>query len=223
MNILSLRTIKSKLGIKRREILFPFESYQKEKNCIFIHIPKNAGTSVLSSLGKQGAGGRYHLPWYVYFNANPEFFTNAFKFAFIRNPWDRAVSAFEYLRAGGNKKGDLQLQKQFAQFNDFDDFVINGLSNGAYRNHLLFIPQSEFVVNGEGDLVVDFLGRFESLDSDFEKVAEALQLPRLLSKRNQNQINKKQYQRYYKSIQTIEIIEHIYKQDIHLFRYEFEQ
>ena len=77
---------------------------------IFIHIPKVAGTSILSMLGKKYTG-RDHLPWYVYYTANPVYFQNAFKFSFVRNPWDRTFSAYRYLLAGGNQRGDKEVSE----------------------------------------------------------------------------------------------------------------
>ena len=57
--------------------------------CIFIHIPKVAGTSILRALGAPERP-RVHLAWYVYYHANKNRFEKYFKFAFVRNPWGRA-------------------------------------------------------------------------------------------------------------------------------------
>src|SRR5690554_1833650 len=202
---------------KSRE--FPYSKYNRKNNCIFIHIPKVAGTSVLASVAGEKAT-RNHLPWYVYYTANPYFYNNSFKFSFVRNPWDRAVSAYRYLESGGNKTSDLDASKMLSKYNDFDDFVINGLGEGLFRNHLLFLPQSEFVVNGEQELAVDFVGRFENIDQDFTIVLERLGIGSSLAKTNVSD-RSRDYRSYYKKEKTVDIILNIYKQDVSFFSYEF--
>lgn len=163
---------------------------------------------------------RNHLPWYVYYTANPPFYNKAFKFSFVRNPWDRAVSAYRYLESGGNQTSDLEVAKLVSKYRDFDDFVVDGLGEGLFRSHLLFIPQSEFVINGEQKLAVDFLGRFENIDQDFEKVLCQLDIRARLEKTNASTRNI-DYREYYKKEKTVDIISSIYKQDVSFFSYEF--
>ena len=60
-----------------------FSHFADEHQCIFIHIPKAAGTSVTLTLF--GKGSR-HVPWFEYYQANPRKFRKYFKFAFVRIP-----------------------------------------------------------------------------------------------------------------------------------------
>ncbi|WP_111495784.1 sulfotransferase family 2 domain-containing protein [Marinobacter bohaiensis] len=215
----AIKRFYGKLTQAKHSFEFPYSPYNKRHNCIFIHIPKVAGTSITEALGDRRAK-RNHLPWYVYYTANRNFFENSYKFAFVRNPWDRAVSAYNYLVAGGNKVGDLNVSEQISNFESFDDFIINGIGEGSYRNHLLFIPQSEFVVNGEQELVVDFLGRFESLENDFRNVLGSLGLRRELSNVNSSK-RASDYKEYYKDERSIEVVREVYAQDVKMFSYEF--
>lgn len=171
-------------------------------------------------LGKTN-GPRDHLPWYVYYTANPHKFRKAYKFSFVRNPWDRALSAYLYLKTGGNQNSDLATAKLIRQYPSFESFVITGLGEGCFRNHLLFIPQSEFIVNAEGDIVVDFLGHFESLHKDIEPIRDTLQLKNELPSINKSMNERGCYRDYYKSSKSIDIIESVYRQDIKLFEYEY--
>ncbi len=208
------------VNLKRRELSFPYRSYHRRNNCIFIHIPKSGGTSILLALGKQ-AGPRDHLPWYVYYTANPVYFGQAYKFAFVRNPWSRVFSAYSYLKAGGNQSGDLIAAKMINQYQDLDDFVINGLGRGFFRSHLLFLPQAEFVVDGAGEVIVDFLGRFEKLEEDFSVVANELSLSKSLQKANRGTLEHEPYRGFYRKTDSVDVIANIYKQDILLFDYEY--
>jgi hypothetical protein len=92
-------------------------------------------------------------------------FDRYYKFAFVRNPWDRLVSEYEYRK--------LQPQTTFRafvenSFRDRDDY------SDASRH---ITPQIEFLTGERGDLLVEFVGRFETLNSDFEHVARKLGLP----------------------------------------------
>lgn len=207
-------------SLKKREFSFPYHGYHRRNNCVFIHVPKSAGTSVLQALGKKN-GGRDHLPWYVYYTANPSYFAKAFKFSFVRNPWSKALSAYSYLKYGGNQKGDLEASKIINQYGDFDDFIINGLGRGHFRNHLLFLPQSEFVVNGAGNVVVDFLGRFENLEKDFLTVAKKLHLKHKIPITNQGVICHQGYRAAYQKSEAVEVVGNIYSQDVRIFGYDF--
>ena len=209
-----------KFKLVKGNYFFPFEAYQKRLKCIFIHIPKTAGTSILKALGKNN-GGRNHLSWYVYYTARQNYFERFFKFAFVRNPWDRAYSSYKYLRNGGNKQGDIELSNLLSQFDSFDDFVIRGLEKGHFRSHLLFLPQSNFIAGPNGKLMIDFVGRFENIEADFNIIAKKLGLKPILPKENVTISKTKCYKHAYNNSKSINIINEIYKEDIINFDYIF--
>ena len=199
---------------------FPYQGCQLKHSCIFIHIPKTAGTSILRALGNN-AGRREHFPWYIYIAANPEYFVYAYKLAFVRNPWSRTLSAYNYLAKGGNSKGDKKTASILTEFKDFNDFLVNGLHEGVLRNHLLFLPQSEFILDGQGQIVLDFLGRFENLKNDFKQIAEVLRIPGQLPLENRGMQCPMPYQDAYRNPDSVVVVSEIYKQDIKAFGYQF--
>lgn len=73
----------------------PYNEVEKEKEIIFIHVPKCAGRSVRKAVGLPRDGHDRAL-WYKFHD--PEKFRRYFKFTVVRNPWDRLVSAYFYLR-----------------------------------------------------------------------------------------------------------------------------
>lgn len=210
-----MKKILAELAFLRSESQFPYRRYMKKNKCIFIHIPKSAGTSILSILGQSERKPRDHLPWYIYKKANRLKFDRYFKFAFVRNPIDRAYSAYSYLEKGGNLKADMFYIKEFEKFRGFDDFVVNGLGKGMYRNTPLFIPQSQYVVGNDQKLAVDYLGKFETIDEDFKYVADRLRLNNILPKVNSSQ-QKKEMEL---SREGVEVLENIYLQDFIRFGY----
>lgn len=214
------RYIYRRIRSNAKELTFPYSWTEKRNKFIFIHVPKVAGTSISWELiGKEG--GRKHLPWHVYKTANPVFFDIAFKFAFVRNPWDRALSAYRYLCRGGNGSSDLSLSRKVSQYESFSDFVVEGLGQGVYRNHLLFLPQSEFVVDEEGGVAVDFLGRYENLDSDVRDLFSKLGSKKSgIGKKNHGMM-KEDYRAFYEKSEAINIVGELYKQDVNVFGYSF--
>lgn len=202
---------------------FPYDRGLNKHKALFIHIPKTAGTSVLRALGVKRKG-RNHMPWYVYRNANPRRFNSYFKFCFVRNPWDRAYSAYRYLINGGNGTHDLELADSVRAFGSFDKFVMDGLAQGMFRSLPLFLPQSNFVLGHNDHLKVDFVGRFENFENDIRQVTGRLHLKSTVPHLNRSMHNNKHsYQEAYHSAEAIEAIEAIYIQDINTFDYAFDK
>ena len=140
--------------------------------CIFIHIPKTAGSSVAESLF--GVASR-HVPYTEFLRANPTKFRRYFKFAFVRNPWDRLVSTYFFLQGGGMNELDRDWsQNHLSEFDSFDKFVQRGLQRPDILSWVHFRPQVDFITSRDGKLMVDFVGRFERLADDFALVARRL-------------------------------------------------
>lgn len=66
-----------------------------EKKLIFVHIPKNAGTSLEKQLNMRATG---HKSWQIYKSSYPQEWNSYMSFAIIRNPIDRLVSNYEYAK-----------------------------------------------------------------------------------------------------------------------------
>lgn len=170
-----LHRVLRKAAHLRYQRAFPFTPACNRHRVIFIHVPKAAGTSVRVALGEPETGRR-HLPWWVYKEANPRKFRAYFKFAFVRDPLDRVLSGYNYLRAGGNGVEDRAIAEFLEPYDTFESFVEACLVKGSMIHHPVFRPQSWFLSDWRGNLQVDFLGRFESLDQDFASVASRLGL-----------------------------------------------
>jgi len=76
-----------------------------EYRCIYYHIPKTAGLSVCQGLfGHHGPGHIDARTYRLIFGR--AHFEKYFRFTFVRNPWDRLVSAYHFLQAGGLDRED---------------------------------------------------------------------------------------------------------------------
>jgi hypothetical protein len=142
---------------------------------IFIHVPKCAGVSISEALYGNLGGGHTTIYEYLYI-FSPAEIEQFFKFTFVRNPWDRLLSAYTFLQKGGWGKSDAELfNKELAKFVSFDDFVKNWVNpENVLKHHHVFRPQHCYVVDSKNKVTVDFLGRFENIDNDFTTICDVL-------------------------------------------------
>jgi chondroitin 4-sulfotransferase 11 len=194
-----------------------YGGYPNRSRCIFIHIPKTAGSSVVETLF--GENSR-HIPYFEYERANPRKFQRFFKFAFVRNPWDRVVSTYTFLRRGGMNELDRNWSAQnLSQYPDFASFVRGWLNEENVWSWVHFVPQAHFILNEQGTVMVDYVGRFERIDEDFAYVAHRLGRDMRLGKTNQS--GHRHFSSYYDE-DTREIVRRVYARDIEAFNYRFE-
>ena len=142
--------------------------------------------------------------------------TNYFKFCFIRNPWDRFVSCYHYFKKyGRDGKGDVKMGAIVNRYDSFKDFTL-GLDD---------IPESMMIYNHFDsqykwfDNRLDFIGRFEHIQEDFDVVCERVGIPQVkLPHRNKSKHT--HYTDYYDD-ETREIVAKRYSIDIEAFNYKF--
>lgn len=138
-----------------------------------------------------------------------DYFARVFSFTVVRNPYDRVLSAFVYLQ----RTGKIDQSITFPQFCT-DILSVQGTSIDPH-----FEPQSDGLFC-EGKLIPKFVGRFESIQSDWHKIAEAIDGPKSLPHINAT-IRRKHYEAYYDHAAR-EVVEEIYADDIENFDYQFE-
>jgi len=191
-----------------------------EYNMIFIHIPKAAGTAINKGLfGRQAGLGHVSCQKYLQIYGGARF-DSMFKFTFTRHPYDRFVSAYEYLRKGGNNSHDLLFcDEVINKFEGFEDFVINGFAKDPkIRNHIHFRRQTDFLLIG-GKIAVDFLGRHENIQSDYQYLASMIHEASELESTNASQRNKS-FESYFQNPQVKKTIYDFYEPDFRILRYE---
>lgn len=208
-------------ALKRHFVPDPLpESFARTKS-VFIHVPKAAGLSITTALYGHEVG---HRPLVEIESGHPEAFAQFFKFGFVRNPWDRLVSAYKFLCHGGMLR--YPEDRRFGRFlrarcPDFDHFVLDWLDDHTSHLYVHFVPQAEFLRQQDGQLGVDFLGHFESIEQDFSHVAARInpgaQLRRL------NASGQRDYRALYTTPEMVDRVADVYRSDIDLFGYAFEQ
>lgn len=197
--------------------LKPFD----ETRSIFVHIPKCAGVSVCKALYGNLAGGHTTLDDYLTI-FEPRCIERYFKFSVVRNPWDRLVSAYHFLRNGGFSEANSRwFDDELGVYKDFDDFVRNWVTPENIWKYHHFIPQYHYILDKHRKIQVDFLACFENLRDDFATISSHFsEGPRpLLPKANTAQ--RSGYLGYYTE-ETAAIVARAYATDIDLLGYNFD-
>ena len=198
---------------------FPYRKYMYKNKCVFIHIPKTAGTSIREALGAP-LTPRDHYDYRMYLQSDSGKFNSYFKFAFVRDPWARLYSTYNYLSRGGNQSGDLDFYKKNEQyFKDFKSFVKVFLTPSNISKIVLLRTQASFILDKDDSLMVDFVGKVENIQDDFEFIAKKLQLNPQLGKLNESV--KTDYRKQYDT-ELVELVEKVYYDDVKNFDYKFE-
>ncbi|MFT6927968.1 MAG: hypothetical protein ACJAZP_003615 [Psychromonas sp.] len=199
---------------------FPYRKYTKKYKCIFIHIPKTAGSSILTCLMGDKIN-RDHGTYYDFKRIDPDRFNRYFKFCFVRNPYDRAVSAYEYLKNGGNNSSDLYYKKLIEdKYPSFKKFILEYLDGNKIHENLLFSPQYLFIYDDRNECQVDYIGRFENINENFKFICKKIGVSARLPSKNRVQRNT--YETYYSDHQVKEKVYNLYSKDFDLFQYSKE-
>lgn len=108
-----------------------------------------------------------------------------FKFAFVRNPFDRFVSTCFFLRR--NRPGMEQQATAFMK---------QAIRTPRFRQRILVQPQSVLLTDSTGRVALDYVGRFEALQQSCNEAFERIGLPGPDLKRR-NASKHEEYSTYY--------------------------
>jgi hypothetical protein len=185
----------------------------------FVHIPKNAGNSVLKWFHNHRAELDNQVYFYEYHQSLTQmacYLPIMLTFAIVRNPYARVVSGYLYA-----KNGQSDWCKHFRAINkldvnNFPDFSAFVDKLETYKTMHWFdscTNQYEWVGNG-----VNFLLRLEQLDEDFKIIQNLLGIHEGLGK--ENHIDQGKYQDYYTD-KDIKKISKIFEHDLDFFKYTY--
>ena len=197
-------------------------SWNRQHNAIFIHIPKTAGTSVLSTLGAPEVFDS-HAPSCVYRQAYPTLYAGAYKFTFVRNPWDRFASAFHFMKYGTT----WSLQRDWARKHigdlDFAAFT-RRLRDPRHRAIVMaerfFWPQT-FWLGGVGKTCgVDEIFRYESLSEALAAICQRIGLEPPSRTPHLRKVERPEFRSLYDE-ETKTLVGRLYQRDIAALAYSF--
>lgn len=184
---------------------------------IFIHIPKTGGTSVSNSLSlRRSMGGRHMTAIQTRDMYGQEIFDNAWKFTFIRNPWDRMVSVFHYYKHGLEQE-NKQIRQGLANV-EFDEFLKEHKTLFQWSKSL-FKNQLDWITDNKGNVMVDYIARFENYAKESEFILERSGIGTSV-RHDRKSKRDSDYKTYYTN-ETKDIVAKIYNKDIEFFNYDF--
>lgn len=204
-----------------------------KKQFVFIHIYKTAGTSikrairryampvwqeqanfVLKRIGVPQFGpqmqGDHRTASDLIGEIQPKAFEQLFSFTFVRNPWDWEASHYRYI-CDQKEHSDHEVVVKMNSFLEYMDWRCDGR----------FQLQQDYILHN-GKPVVDFVGRFENLESDFRYVCQKIGVRFRLPKLNSTGTTDAgiAYRTAYCD-RTREMVEQTYRRDIIRFGYSF--
>jgi Sulfotransferase family len=137
-----------------------------------------------------------------------EAFKSYFKFAFVRNPFDRFVSycAFATSREGTFDRDPKRVMRHF-------------LFDAPPHNHIIFKPQFSFLCGSDGALQADFLGKVETMQASYDEVAARIGVT-TTALDHANRSRRGTYRDYYDQ-ELVDGVARIYARDLELFGYDY--
>ena len=185
---------------------------------VFHHVPKTGGSSITAAIAPYCRNYEGVVPlddtpkWQMAFHQpdwmhQPVIEANSpsdyFSFAFVRNPFETVVSAWN--------------SEKFKYFDEFVDHEIyTGIEIAARWT------QFKYLTDDDGKIMVDYVGRYETLSENFYEVVGMIGIPlMILPKRNvtKNKVHDS-YREYYSPVSR-HLVERKYKKDLEFFGYEF--
>lgn len=185
MNYLKYLNYEQIITLKKYQCWFQdMPKHCDDTKSIFIHIPKAAGMSLVNSI--YGLTSSNHDTWKEYYRRDSDKFSMYFKYAFVRNPLDRFISAYNYLAKDGKSDIDKYWNKKYIQpYGDVENFILKGGLKKAIKSVEHFKTQTLYVYK-DGKLMVDYIGKYESIDKDIKVIKERLNLSFQLKEINKN-------------------------------------
>lgn len=135
-------------------------------------------------------------------------FQEYYKFGFVRNPWDWQVSQYCFMLKEGPKHHQYDIVSKLKSFDEYID----------WRVHHDIHFQYEFFYDEDENNLMDFIGRFENLKTDFNHICNIIGVQKELLHENRSR-DDNNYLKYY-SPNSIKMVEEAFQKDIRIFGYE---
>ena len=209
-----------------------------DRRFLFVHIQKTAGSSLRQALHGALPDLRHLLGTHDTARQAREHlgaraYDGYFTAAFVRNPWDRLVSWYTMIAQPRprrpwwrlrHREPELRLWRYVRENSrSFEEFIlrctdeiqdVDGVKSFC-RN------QVEYISDEAGRRIVDFVGRYETLDEDARRLLGRLGLPDVALPRV-NVSRHRHYSTYY-SDDLAEVVRQRYARDVAAFGYTFER
>ncbi len=189
---------------------------------LFMHIPKTAGSSLLSS----DLGGAIDKRIHSFVGSIDDIIReysaeDHFKFCFTRNPYDRFCSLYYYFRNMTEDhmfyKYNGSILKLVKRYDTFEEFCLAFPELKIKNFH--FYSQSKYMYSN-GNLILDYVGSMENLAEDVAILCDKLGVVQRNPIPHSNKSNSIDYRDVYSS-KMKRVVEEAYAEDIEKLGYRF--
>ena len=204
---------------------------------VFVHVQKTAGISMETVLkehfpdlrqwhGRHGHASDAIAEW------GRDRWDGYYSFAFVRNPWERLVSWYAMIRA--RQEGKLihmpwpfnrqprvwsQVARKGKTFEQFLEHCTDEVfDRGCWKSFAY--NQVDYLTDDKGGIVVDTVGRFETIGEDSREIFRRLGIDAVLPSRNTSKHG--HYSDWYDD-RTEALVRERFAKDIEAFGYEFDR
>ena len=146
-----------------------------------------------------------------------ELWDSTFTFTLVRNPWDRVFSIYWYARKAGDFPESFSFRECVLQYRS-PRYLQRPSVHSVYP---YYYSASEYLVDRQGELLVNFVGRYENRAADLAYIGNKIGHPTLGNLAIQQAAPHVHYSRHYDD-EMIEIVRTVFWVDIERFGYEFE-
>ena len=154
---------------------------------------------------------------------NEERWNKEFKFTFVRDPYTRFISGWNFILSNPKISKNLIDNDVYEKFENLEYFINNRneLSDITY-NHI-FLTQYEQIINSKNINDMNFIGKQENLETDLEIVLNKIGFNKIIHNKksniNKNKVDFNYYKTYYTKFIFDFVNEHFDK-DFHEFNYK---
>lgn len=192
-------------------------TFDKHRKVLFIHIPRTGGSSIKTILRLNGfIDGAIHADYKHIKSVLGKSYLKYYKFAFVRNPFSRMVSSYEWIKRS-IRKGDRK-KRTIVDPGTFENFLFEYkniyVGKHSSKVNLFKKPQIDFISKE-----MDFIGKYERLQKDFNFVCDHMMIKRieLPIRKETDEVD---YKAYYNKI-TKRFMYNMFKKDFENFNYDF--
>ncbi|MCJ7499998.1 sulfotransferase family protein [bacterium] len=209
-------------------------------NFLFVHIAKTGGTSVRAALAPLRWRDPMYIPQFIASRLShatghriasklprhariiaakemlpQELFDKLFKFAFVRNPWDLQVSSWHHLR-----RERPHLVENIPDFPSFIRWKLDPDRPYQYHIDTSIERQTDYLKDLDGTILVDFIGKYENLQGDYEEACRHIGIPAPPLPHKRQAKDREDYRNYYDA-DLAELVSNYFQKDIQAFAYTF--
>lgn len=220
--------------------------FSKKFKFIFIHIPKNAGSSFVLNYKKPSViddltdfeqlnvslgyekdkifGTHFTYKMIKKFTDNNDIdidYENYFKFCVVRNPWERMVSLYEMRLRKIDKTTDGKPRNTVKDKKLLRQGFMPWLLTTQHVGDMMLTktPQVNWIIDADKNIVCDKIIRIENYNQGINEIVEFLGLPKIqMKKYNVSVKDSGKYKDYY-SDDGIKHIEKYFEEDIDAFKF----